>query len=165
MATSCCSNVSVKFIYGCHMTCLRYFRRNSNILLRYCTSFFDICASSTTSVRDVRYNVEPLRVPFAYSYHGSSMRTMPSYIATKVLVAICEGRVHMIFSWSSKGTHIAHLENNDIHVHLHTLHFQSLRTRVISYPSHFAQSKKISNDQELIQLDPISFPQNQKGNN
>ena len=27
------------------------------------------------------------------------------------------------------------------------------------------QSKKISNDQELIQSDPISRPQNQKGNN
>ena len=26
-------------------------------------------------------------------------------------------------------------------------------------------SKKISNDQELIQSDPISYPQNQKGNN
>ena len=26
-------------------------------------------------------------------------------------------------------------------------------------------SKKISNDQELIQADPISCPQNQKGNN
>ena len=29
----------------------------------------------------------------------------------------------------------------------------------------FQQSKKISNDQELIQSDPISCPQNQKGNN
>ena len=28
-----------------------------------------------------------------------------------------------------------------------------------------SQSKKISNDQELIQSDPISSPQNQKGNN
>ena len=28
-----------------------------------------------------------------------------------------------------------------------------------------SQSKKISNDQVLIQLDPISCPQNQKGNN
>ena len=27
------------------------------------------------------------------------------------------------------------------------------------------QSKKISNNQELIQSDPISCPQNQKGNN
>ena len=27
------------------------------------------------------------------------------------------------------------------------------------------KSKKISNDQELIQSDPISCPQNQKGNN
>ena len=27
------------------------------------------------------------------------------------------------------------------------------------------RSKKISNDQELIQSDPISCPQNQKGNN
>ena len=27
------------------------------------------------------------------------------------------------------------------------------------------QSKKIGNDQELIQSDPISCPQNQKGNN
>ena len=31
--------------------------------------------------------------------------------------------------------------------------------------SPFFQSKKISNDQELIQSDPISCPQNQKGNN
>ena len=29
----------------------------------------------------------------------------------------------------------------------------------------FKKSKKISNDQELIQSDPISCPQNQKGNN
>ena len=29
----------------------------------------------------------------------------------------------------------------------------------------YGQSKKISNDQELIQSDPISCPQNQKGNN
>ena len=28
-----------------------------------------------------------------------------------------------------------------------------------------SRSKKISNDQELIQSDPISCPQNQKGNN
>ena len=28
---------------------------------------------------------------------------------------------------------------NGIHVHLHILHFQSFRTRVILYPSHFAQ--------------------------
>ena len=31
--------------------------------------------------------------------------------------------------------------------------------------SKFTQSKKISNDQELIQLDPTSCPQNQTGNN
>ena len=31
--------------------------------------------------------------------------------------------------------------------------------------SKISQSKKISNDQELIQSDPISCPQNQKGNN
>ena len=29
----------------------------------------------------------------------------------------------------------------------------------------YFQSKKISNDQELIQSDPTSCPQNQKGNN
>ena len=29
----------------------------------------------------------------------------------------------------------------------------------------FLKSKKVSNDQELIQSDPISCPQNQKGNN
>ena len=33
------------------------------------------------------------------------------------------------------------------------------------YKSYVYQSKKISNDQELIQSDPISCPQNQKGNN
>ena len=31
--------------------------------------------------------------------------------------------------------------------------------------SRYLRSKKISNDQELIQSDPISCPQNQKGNN
>ena len=29
----------------------------------------------------------------------------------------------------------------------------------------YVKSKKVSNDQELIQSDPISCPQNQKGNN
>ena len=32
-------------------------------------------------------------------------------------------------------------------------------------PPEHLQSKKIGNDQELIQSDPISCPQNQKGNN
>ena len=36
---------------------------------------------------------------------------------------------------------------------------QALETR------RYKKSKKISNDQELIQSDPISCPQNQKGNN
>ena len=48
------------------------------------------------------------------------MRTLPSHIATTVLIAICEGKVHLIFSWSSNGTHIAPLENNDIHVYRYT---------------------------------------------
>ena len=65
------------------------------------------------------------------------MCTLPSHTATTILVAICEDKVHKIFSLSSKVTHIAPLENNDIHVHLHTLHFQSFRTRVIAYTSHF----------------------------
>ena len=55
------------------------------------------------------------------------MRTLPLYIATTVLVAICEGKVHVIFSWSSKGTHIAPLETNGIHASF----------LVISYPGHF----------------------------
>ena len=33
------------------------------------------------------------------------------------------------------------------------------------YEKNFMKSKKISNDQELIQSDPTSCPQNQKGNN
>ena len=33
------------------------------------------------------------------------------------------------------------------------------------YERGFIKSKKICNDQELIQSDPISCPQNQKGNN
>ena len=33
------------------------------------------------------------------------------------------------------------------------------------YINSISQSKKISNDQELIQSDPTSYPQNQKGNN
>ena len=51
-----------------------------------------------------------------------------------------------------------------------THRFTSLKNVVI-YALHridkriYIQSKKISNDQELIQSDPISCPQNQKGNN
>ena len=38
-------------------------------------------------------------------------------------------------------------------------------THQSTYNNVCKQSKKISNDQELIQSDPISCPQNQKGNN
>ena len=34
-----------------------------------------------------------------------------------------------------------------------------------TYNPQEVQSKKVSNDQELIQSDPITCPQNQKGNN
>ena len=37
--------------------------------------------------------------------------------------------------------------------------------QIIALFLNWKQSKKISNDQELIQSDPISCPQNQKGNN
>ena len=73
------------------------------------------------------------------------MRTLPSHIATTVLVAICEDKVHMIFSWSSKGTQLAPLENNDIMftcTHFISSHFvpgSSIRIQVISNQSHFAQ--------------------------
>ena len=52
MSTSCSLKFSVKSFFGCHTTCLRYFKRNSNRLSRSCTSFFDIGTSSTTSVLD-----------------------------------------------------------------------------------------------------------------
>ena len=37
--------------------------------------------------------------------------------------------------------------------------------KYIKFKLDVRQSKKISNDQELIQSDPTSCPQNQKGNN
>ena len=41
-----------------------------------------------------------------------------------------------------------------------------LSHEIVKIPNLFIlQSKKISNDQELIQSDPTSCPQNQKGNN
>ena len=51
--------------------------------------------------------------------------------------------------------------------------YRTVLRRSASVPSHYdktswkdyLKSKKISNDQELIQSDPISCPQNQKGNN
>ena len=36
---------------------------------------------------------------------------------------------------------------------------------ILTWDQSGVQSKKISNDQELIQSDPTSCPQNQKGNN
>ena len=52
----------------------------------------------------------------------------------------------------------------------HTHKFTSLKNVIISALHKIdkrihIQSKKISNDQELIQSDPTSCPQNQKGNN
>ena len=41
----------------------------------------------------------------------------------------------------------------------------SLYLFVASFKKMSLKSKKISNDQELIQSDPTSCPQNQKGNN
>ena len=90
-----------------------------------------------------------------YSYHRSPMRILPLHIATTgALFASClchrssmrialrillpdsyEDRIHVIFSWPPKGTHIAPLGNDDIHIHLHTLHFipGSFRAYIISY--------------------------------
>ena len=65
----------------------------------------------------------------AYSYHRCSVRIGLRIFAP--LVAICEGRVHMIFSWSSKGTHTAPPVNDGIRVHPHT------SFPVISYPGSF----------------------------
>ena len=50
--------------------------------------------------------------------------------------------------------------NDTIDTLISTKYFSKLDLR-----SGYWQSKKISNDQELIQSDPISRPQNQKGNN
>ena len=73
---------------------------------------------------------------------------------------------------SSKSDFI-HVFNDFIHVyspeerakktHLGDKHLMS--TEGPYHFDHLLQSKKISNDQELIQSDPISCPQNQKGNN
>ena len=63
--------------------------------------------------------------------------------------------------------------NEDQTVQIRKVIFIQLRLKEGTFPTHFfslefwgkIQSKKISNDQELIQSDPISCPQNQKGNN
>ena len=43
--------------------------------------------------------------------------------------------------------------------------FKVIERPQFCHKNRYLQSKKISNDQELIQSDPISCPQNQKGNN
>ena len=43
--------------------------------------------------------------------------------------------------------------------------YQMGKNSPANYGHRSLKSKKISNDQELIQSDPISCPQNQKGNN
>ena len=57
-------------------------------------------------------------------------------------------------------------------VHGPLVHKKKKKKKQYSYQTDFSgvfdalhQSKKISNDQELIQSDPTSYPQNQKGNN
>ena len=42
---------------------------------------------------------------------------------------------------------------------------KNTESQAYSEPGIQMESKKISNDQELIQSDPTSCPQNQKGNN
>ena len=55
-------------------------------------------------------------------------------------------------------THLSYHGLNDIS--LHSVGFELFKKVLL-----VRKSKKISNDQELIQSDPISCPQNQKGNN
>ena len=54
-------------------------------------------------------------------------------------------------------THYSMVEPHSSNFRVTTTNFLGVRI--------FRKSKKISNDQELIQSDPISCPQNQKGNN
>ena len=56
------------------------------------------------------------------------------------------------------------------HGQIHTLDFGTYRVSLFLYTIKYVyqiciKNKKISNDQELIQSDPTSCPQNQKGNN
>ena len=46
-----------------------------------------------------------------------------------------------------------------------TRSLSQLIENIMKMPKLLIQSQKISNDQELIQSDTISYPQNQKGNN
>ena len=50
----------------------------------------------------------------------------------------------------------------NFYVNRNLLSLQSFATR---FKNIYLKSKKISNDQELIQSDPTSCPQNHKGNN
>ena len=50
------------------------------------------------------------------------------------------------------------------HTNISTIFFQ-INTMMFLFELKQSQSKMISNDQELIQSDPTSCPQNQKGNN
>ena len=64
----------------------------------------------------------------------------------------------LIFSVSELGKFLLSLHSAETCI-FEAFTVQSLCVMIILH------SKKISNDQELIQSDPISCPQNQKGNN
>ena len=53
-------------------------------------------------------------------------------------------------------------EQSDLATVCVDLSIQKIQMTTVKF---YKQSKKISNDQELIQSDPTSCPQNQKGNN
>ena len=71
-----------------HTTCLQYFWRNSNRLLRSCASLFDIGTSSTTSVRDsfdiVRDDYVFERVYKSFARSVSSLYDIVRYTTTLV---------------------------------------------------------------------------------
>ena len=114
------------------------------------TDYSDIVRVFSTFVRVLRH---PYEIPSTFfesttcfyefislhnRFRGYTYSTITYGINTELvghsttIVRLCTIQSDFCMSYN-----IASLENNHIYVHLHTLHFQSFRTRVILYPSHF----------------------------
>ena len=74
------------------------------------------------------------------------------------------GKCNLVNRWEEDPYKVIDQPNDEISLNKVKRESAGPKTRLLSWNFH-AKCKKISNDQELIQSDPTSCPQNQKGNN
>ena len=92
-----------------------------------------------------------------WSFISRNYVVWPNFFLMNVFIAL-KGTHFLFLNWKTRLQHVNYVRCNE-RPKSEIFKYRNYRTNSV------VVSKKISNDQELIQSDPTSCPQNQKGNN